>query len=696
MVELTQVALISPRDGFAGSLSQDRTTVTLCVPEILSGGIISVGNYASRFPDTTVVECNGSSDIIEQLDMFEDKSLALDFTLLLLDPSLSNETRRDVAIELGELLAVELYRDYVLDIMLASPMSDEVNFEQAKAAARDLDAVLRLLDTLAQCQDRVRKACEAWLSMRDDPMVQNFGIRNVQGIFIHFGVFRRLVEEAKTRSEADSFKGQLAISLLKQCDARIVTRFVTAYAALLPMGTRSLFRNSDLETENETEEPFRRNSVSRQPREGADIKRERAESQVDRIADEYVHGNHQNADQYLEQLIESQTHNTADHIHVVKSLCNIAKKCALGGDRKSSFKCLMRALNFPSGIDTVLYLQIGNSLRDVSQYDEALDCYEKARQLDIDFKWHDEIHLEMIRIAVAKGDYEAALTQYLQIPDIRDQPSVLTSLGTLYRRMGNLHEARQCYSNVLTVDDRNHAAHAGLAEANKQSGRYHKAIRRYNKIVTEFVDIEEGSLKIYSLGRSILFRLTSQFKSAERLLSGLALKHPKDCDVHFQQAKLYRLMGDIEKSDFHFQNARDLSLNSVATELFLAAMGNPVSELLNPDRQLLAPNRILPDDQGLVNCRQALAALEMEDLSSANTILARTHFIDRVQADFGAVLGYHGKKMLDRNFDFKSDTSISRIAKRGYGVLQHTVHAIAEGDFHSANVLERRMFLLLA
>ena len=100
-----QLALVSPRDGWAGWLSDDCRVVRLISPESQKGKAVDAGNYTSRFPDTAVVQADDADMVISRLADFQENSLALDFLLLLFDTQVSHETRASVAVELEKILA---------------------------------------------------------------------------------------------------------------------------------------------------------------------------------------------------------------------------------------------------------------------------------------------------------------------------------------------------------------------------------------------------------------------------------------------------------------------------------------------------------------------------------------------------------------------------------------------------------------
>ena len=694
-----QLAVLCPRDNIVGLLSEDQQAVTTLTPSTLSGRAVPTGDFRARFADSSVIQVDSKEDAFDRLSEFQDRSLALDFTLLLFDEQVKGKTKADIAAELDEMLADKSCHDYVVDILFASPLPEAADAIGALEAASGKLSCASLIQLILDCQNRVRFAYDAWLSLRVNPMVTPAVIDDIRGAMVSQGVFRRLVERGKTQVEVDSIRGRIILEANenKKCDARILTSFISGYSAKLPVGRR--MPNVEVVAEelshNEPNAEVTGRSGLSKPRERADVKLERAEKQIEAITDQFANGNDQLANRYLNELVDSQSNDVGDHRYLVKSLCNVANRCTIAGRREVSLECLKRALQFTAGIDTILYLQIGNEFRELNQFQRALDCYQEAKQLDSGEK-RDSIRHEIIRVSVAKGDYETALQQYNEFDDLDRDPQLLSGLGTLHRKMGDLRGARLCYWQALSRRQSYHPAMAGLAEVRKQSGKHHRALASYNTILRDFpAEIEDMSRKIYELARSFLFRVTRQYKSSKLILEELLAKYPMDQDVHFQLAKVLTLTGDAERAREHFQNAQGTSLSKIASELYALAVGERIDTRGVPGQDAFTA-LYLPEHQGLANCKHAITAIAQGEYDQAEHLMRTARFVDKLHADFGAVLGFHAAKRINPGFNYKSRQTLARIGKRGYPELRESVHSIANDDFDTAEDRERRMCLLVA
>jgi Flp pilus assembly protein TadD len=346
-------------------------------------------------------------------------------------------------------------------------------------------------------------------------------------------------------------------------------------------------------------------------------------------------------------------------------------------------------------------MQIGNELRSISEFDKALECYQKAKLLDDGTKAAG-IRDEIIRTSVAKGEYSVALAQYMEIPAHEIFPGTLTSLGTLYRKMGNLRPARESYRCALNASNNwNDVADAGLAEATKQAGNPHKAIAQYNRIFDQYKDsMDHSSERVYVLALSQLFRLTGQYASAIKSLEKLLEYSPLDQEANFQLAKVYMLAGDLTRAASCIKLAKVPDLTGIACELFRIAMAriSPEGFVLKPSNAatLRALEAFLPEERGLAGCRDAVVAIEEERYSDVITTLNSIKFVDRIHKDFADVLVYHANRRLDSNYDFRKEKSLCRILKRGFKPLRQTARLIALNKFDSASQDELRLCIRIA
>jgi tetratricopeptide (TPR) repeat protein len=355
-------------------------------------------------------------------------------------------------------------------------------------------------------------------------------------------------------------------------------------------------------------------------------------SQINKVVELYNRNKDQQASAILDELISAQTQYTDGETYSVKSLCNIAQQ--IKTERPEvAFACLSRALTFSYGTDAVAYLQMGYLCLELRKYDEAIRCFNFAVDRSSG-ELRDQARLELIRVLVRKGHYQAAMGEYLAIQDILKRPAELSGLGTLYRRMGMLQEAGAVYRHCLSVDGMRHTALAGLAEIDRQGGNVNRAIVRYNGILNGDLILDLTARKVYRTARSQLFRFTQQFAKAERELAELLAEFPRDESVHREFGKVLALQGDLRAAD-HFEIARQIRQGreaiwrDVGTFVFKAlALGNT-----DVGVNLRIYDEVAPEDRGLASCLRAYEMLRESQFQAAEAALSDIKFVDHERAE---------------------------------------------------------------
>lgn len=688
---------ISPRDGCFGILEGQK--VKVLDREKRPRGKLTATAYFSRFPDTALVEVNTSDEARKALERYETRSLSLDMLLLLFDHEVSNSTRKQLARELDSLFQDACNKDYVLDILLAKPMPETTDVNGAINAAKNFPVTDSILNTIINCQARVRSVYESWLLTSQETIVRQNDARHVFGIFCQLGVFRTLALEASDTSKLNRIQSQLMVNpdMEKQLDAtpRIIQKLIENYRQKIPQSQP----NARIPTKNETPS---QDSVSDEETRREEPKQttphaaySAALSQIDKIVELYIRKKDHQANSILHQLISEHAKYAKRDKLTVKTLTNIATKVGSAGRSDVSLDCLYNALDYPNGIDSLLYLHIGTHLRESGEFDKALECYKFATALD-DGSLEDRIRINTIHVAVARGHYNDALSEYLAIPNLDIKPHALLRLGTLYRKMGRLHDSRLTYFECLGLDEKMHAAKAGLAEIRKQSGKPHDAIADYNRILSEADNLDEGAKRVYELSRSHLFRITKQYKKAEVILRDLVNRYPADRDVHLQLAKLFELQGIHSGAEEHFYKAMGKSFNNLRELIFSKA-----SSVFKPDpiddRIQDIPSLLKPDETGLKTCFDAYTLIKESEFEKARIRLDNQgSMVDRMTKDYAEVLRFHTMKKLTSQFTYKSEHSMSRVAKGAYKTLREAMQSIQEEDFTTAEQLETEFLQRIA
>jgi tetratricopeptide (TPR) repeat protein len=422
---------------------------------------------------------------------------------------------------------------------------------------------------------------------------------------------------------------------------------------------------------------------------------QRAVAEVDKIAELFLEDRDETAVQYRNELVERQA-NHSDHSHLVKSLCHIASKCSDGGRNDAAFECLNVALQYENGVDSRLFVQLGNLFKDLRRFENATECFRNALRSADSSSDRDLINRELARLLVARGEYPEALRAFRELSDIDVAPESRTSLATLHRKMGHFADARRIYNDVWS-NYRSHQAFSGLAEVNRQSGRIDKAIRKY-RFLLQRPEIESRSRKVYTMALSSLLCTSGSLDAAENVLQPLLQTHRNDASVQLAMAKIFRLRGDLKQADTLYESARFRieETERWASQLYETARmavctANEIRTVEQP-----GPCVSLPEYQTLSECNSLLRRILRRDWDGYQPPAAPSTGPFKIHSDFSSVLRYHTKLLIGGPFSLIDQHRVNRIRRRGLVPLRAAVRALDSSDFDAAIQYECEMCLKAA
>ena len=699
---MTMFAKIAPRDGVVAILDSQGSVRSA---RRLDGSVlpfpVAVSQRLHDF-DTAVVPVQSPQHALQLLKKRAESSMCIDMVLMLFDDDISMPTRKRIAAELETLLSDADIRCHTEETLYARPLHQSANVEAAITATADSNVAAGFVRTLINAQNRVARLFDAWLITKD-ALLDPGDAERIYSCLSSNGVFRRLALEVTNRGELGAIKAGLIFTAgqnaSRKIDPRDLQSYFTEIERSLPEGTTNRI---SLRHKSSGSLPVEKRPAGRvvEPIHKTDAQSfEATLKQVDVISDLYANGRDEQADGFLNELIDELGKYEDGDSFVVKSLCNIATKVGLRGRRDVSLRCHEKALSFPDGLDATLYLQLGQALSNRRKYSEAVECFQHARRLDTG-ALRDSISSAEIRARMEIGQYDQAIQQLKSLTFLDSSESDLTLLGKALRRTGLLQEATRVYQHILSFSAGSHQARAGLAEIQKQSGRPHRAIDEYNSIVSELEAVTEnlsGSLRVYNLARGHLLRMTGQFDKSLAVLYRLLSVSNADQDANLQVAKTLWLKGDEvnrRKAEEHFSKANGQTLDTLAQLVFAKASGLMHARFVSEkiiDMQAL----VLPDEHGAYRCFSAFDLITNREFGRVGEVLAGTRFVDQPIADLAMVLKFHAEKKMGGSLTMKADHSLCRIAKRSDKALREALQAIESGNDNQAVASELEAFLRL-
>lgn len=263
--------------------------------------------------------------------------------------------------------------------------------------------------------------------------------------------------------------------------------------------------------------------------------------QVEAIVDAVARGKDGRAEAYLTDLIVAQTQPAGNTGHVVKSLCNIAQRCAELFRTDFERKCLDRALQIAPN-DAWLLTQFGDHLKRVGQYDKAVSVLTDASKIG-----DSRVSLSLIADVYAqRGSYDEAIQKYKAIAEWETEGRILMALADIMRRRGQFADARAEYRRLREVGAQSERALSGEAEIARREGDLPTARALYEQVLkTPF--LSEKSRNIYTCSLIGILMRQSHYPDALRLADSLVEESPFFMQARVLRASALGLLGNAKE-----------------------------------------------------------------------------------------------------------------------------------------------------
>lgn len=187
--------------------------------------------------DLQFLEAVELEEVRGRLERASDQVDSLHLTLILLDESLSHDTRRTAAEDLEELLAVEGNRPFVENVLYAHPLPRGADLAGARAVCPGTANLTRhFLEKLASLQGVIAEVYFAWEQIPEELFDRKRDRSKAQSIAVREGFFRDLVALRAVESVVDSF---LRTALLNKPFRRVHNRREILHAWMGPLRSQA-------------------------------------------------------------------------------------------------------------------------------------------------------------------------------------------------------------------------------------------------------------------------------------------------------------------------------------------------------------------------------------------------------------------------------------------------------------------------
>ncbi len=446
--------------------------------------------------------------------------------------------------ELEELSQVGVSEEAVLNHLLIAPLSDPAAAQTASKAAlvSNLNAMAGLFEQLVGLQPLLRRLVGHWLAL--PPSLFTRGQHSQQRVWTALstqGLTKRLLEAPN----AAAFRSRWSELLFseKSPAGRLQLREVgeeLARAVYPSVPVDRVFY--DIESE---EIDARRVSERDRTRwdEAWRAKRDRALRQITAIAEAVAEGRDAKARRFLRDLVRSQQ-SDAEVGHAVKSLCNIAQRCAEMFRPDFERVCLEAALTLRPD-DPWTQVQWGDHLKRLGLYDEAEKALRFAAKLG--YGSNEVVALSSLAdVFTERGDFDEATAIYQSISGWSSRVSVRTALADIQRHRGEWDAAIEQYQAILTEWPDQFRPWAGIAEILKQRGSLDEAAEIYDRILT-IGAVDESDRIVYSLAKCGILKRQGHLAEALKIVDSVAVKFPFLMQARVQRGAILALLGQWQE-----------------------------------------------------------------------------------------------------------------------------------------------------
>jgi tetratricopeptide (TPR) repeat protein len=456
---------------------------------------------------------------------------------------LESSLEKRVFEEVEEILGPRVSSEKVLDRLLVAPLADpSLPRGPAKfALSYGFSAVASICDELAELQPLLHRLTDLWLGM-DEASFSKFS-ESRETVWVTLVKKCSMKQLLKAVSKHD-FTAKW--NLLAFCFPTPQSR--SGVSILGQELAHRLFpheRQDEIITVSPMEESELEYSVEDKREVSIHKAFTRVEKQIAAIAKAVSEGHDMRADKFLRELIQDQISSTGGESLAVKSLCNIAQRCADMFRMDFEIICLDRARQLDP-FDAWTLIQYGDHLKRVGNYDEALRVFDQAKQ----FGESDVASSSIADVYSQQGNYAKAILAYEAIPNWSDKAEVRTAIADNLRRMGHMEDAQKAYSELIGLAQQglpefvgsNIRAQAGIAEIAKIQGKLEEALKTYNGILA-FKDVSDRDKRIYKLGLCNVLKLMEKFDQAYKVVDEVIQKYPFAMEARFIRGSILGLIG---------------------------------------------------------------------------------------------------------------------------------------------------------
>jgi tetratricopeptide (TPR) repeat protein len=185
------------------------------------------------------------------------------------------------------------------------------------------------------------------------------------------------------------------------------------------------------------------------------------------------------------------------------------------GHSEEALECYNRALEINPQYEVEVWNGKGLSISSLGRFEEAITCYDKALKINPMYTnaWHNKgntlLHL---------GRFENAIECYNKVLEINSEEAITwNSKAICLDRLGRSNEAINCYSAALEINPQYAEAWSNYGSSFFSLGRFEQAIKCYDKTL-EINPVDAGTLRFKRISLVKLERYDEAIKCCNKTL----------------------------------------------------------------------------------------------------------------------------------------------------------------------------------
>ncbi|KAA0970327.1 tetratricopeptide repeat protein [Aureimonas fodinaquatilis] len=476
--------------------------------------------------DVEVIEVSSKVAAETATRTAHDADVAVRLFILLLESDDDDSDRRDLAVDLNDLISSATIRRRVTDTFFSHPFLPSFNIERALLAVRELEHLEELLHDICDHQDEITRVRNGFDAIPQASFASSDTKENTRAIVIRRGSFTKLAKGIKT-SDASLAIFSVYKDLVSLQNYRGIVRYWTEDFRKPQMVLPKLKSAAEIQDHEVNLAPY-----------GAAARRayENAIQQQLAIIDKLRSGDIKSARRFTEALIESQRA-TSDTSDIAKSLCKLSKEAQKVAIFELQFEWAQRATEICPE-DTMTHGHLADALIILNRFMEAQVVLERVKASAPSFYATGcaRILRAQGRLAEAEAAYRSSIELYR---DHNDVFHAYAGLGATLRDVGRLDEALSVYDNALSEFPFEGILFTGRGSTLVELGRFTEARNSYIR-----VDNTNAFFRLSALnGQATISKLTGDFARAEQEYNRIITNYEHDSTAQLGLADLRRLQG---------------------------------------------------------------------------------------------------------------------------------------------------------